>query len=478
MTESSLRKKTIIGSVWSFISQFGRQILSLIITIFLARLLSPEEFGLIALVSSILSFALIFTELGYGSALIHKKEVSELDLSSVFWVNIIIGTLLTILFLFLADPLVIFFDNNIKEIIICLSFNFIISSFSIVQRIILVKEMNFKLLARIEILGVLFSGLLAVLMAFFGFGIYSLIAQILSTSLINNILLWKYSSWQPKFIFNLNSIKSLNKFSINYFLNQTFGYWTKNFDNLLIGKYLGEYSLGIYSKSYNLLSFRINSISKIISRVLFPSLSKIQDDNEQIKNFYLKSITAICVVIFPLIIALFITADKIILILYGPKWIEMIPIFKILSILGFSLAIGSVHSNIYLAKGRTDLQLKLGLIFKPIILFSIYIGLNWGIEGVAYFVGITSLVSQFPQIHIAGRLIDLSLKDVLLSIYKIFIISVLTGIIIFGVDFFFKISNIYISLIFQFLFAISFYVAMLYMFEKKIILTMISIIKK
>jgi O-antigen/teichoic acid export membrane protein len=473
-----LKEKTINGFFWSFFSQFGRQILTLVITIFLARLLSPTEFGLIALVTALTGFASIFTELGYGSALIQKKDASDLDYSSVFWINIIIGVFLTLLFSIGSGLVVRFYDNpDLKTITILLSFNFLLNAITIVQRIQLVKDIQFKLLAKIELTAILMSGVLAIILAYNGFGVYSLVAQILTIAVVSNIILWYNSSWRPSFLIDKESIKSLNKFSINLMGNQIFGYWTKNLDNLLIGKYLGADALGIYSRSYSLLAYRVNSISKVLSRVMFPTLSNIQDDNLRIRNIYLKVVKMICFIVFPLIVGLYFTAENVIFLLFGEKWMAMVPVFKALSIFGFALAIGSVHGNIYLAKGKTGLQLKVGVFFKSLSIVAIIIGLKWGVLGVAYSLGVVSLLSQFPQIMITGNLIGLKLKEVIKALYKIFICAFLIGGIIWFIGALFFLSDV-LLLITQILVGILSYLGFVYLVEREFVVEVLGIIKR
>lgn len=474
-----LKEKTINGFFWSFFSQFGRQILTLVITIFLARLLSPTEFGLIALVTALTGFASIFTELGYGSALIQKKDASDLDYSSVFWINIIIGVFLTLLFSIGSGLVVRFYDNpDLKTITILLSFNFLLNAITIVQRIQLVKDIQFKLLAKIELTAILMSGVLAIILAYNGFGVYSLVAQILTIAVVSNIILWYNSSWRPSFLIDKESIKSLNKFSINLMGNQIFGYWTKNLDNLLIGKYLGADALGIYSRSYSLLAYRVNSISKVLSRVMFPTLSNIQDDNLRIRNIYLKVVKMICFIVFPLIVGLYFTAENVIFLLFGEKWMAMVPVFKALSIFGFALAIGSVHGNIYLAKGKTGLQLKVGVFFKSLSILAIIIGLNWGVLGVSYCLGIVALLSQFPQIMIAGKLIDLKISLVIKNLYKILIFSFLMGLVIWSLNILLcDLIHSVVLIILQIFTGISVYLSMSYFFEKPFIIELKSILK-
>lgn len=425
---NSLKTKAVKGWFWSFLSQFGRQLLTLIITIFLARLLTPTEFGLIALVTAITGFASIFSEMGYGSALIQKKDPTQEDYSSVFWVNIIIGLFLTLLFAIGSELIVKFYDKpELRLITILLSLNFILNAFTIVQRILLVKEMNFKVLAQIELTAIFISGFSAIILAMYGLGVYSLVIQILTIAFVSNIILWYHSKWRPAFLISKDSIRNLNKYSLNLLGNQIFQYWTKNLDNLLIGKFIGAGALGIYSRSYSLLAYRVNSISKILSNVLFPTLSSIQDDNERVKKIFLKVLKVICFVIFPLIVGLYVTAENIIFLLFGEKWMEMVPVFKALSVFGFALAIGSVHGNFYMAKGKTGLQLKVGIFFKSLSIVAIIIGLKWGVIGVAYCLGIVSLISQFPQIMIAGKLVGLNLSEVIKALYKILVFSFIMG---------------------------------------------------
>lgn len=420
----NFKHKTINGIAWSIASQAGQHTLTFFIGAILAHLLSPKEFGLVAMVTVLAGFAGIFAELGLSAALVQKRDIQHEHLSTVFWLNVIAGLLLTLIFMASA-PLVARFYRESKLILITvfISTNFLINSLYIVQKTLMTKSLDFRTLSIVEIATVAMSGMVAIIMGCCGFGVWSLVIQSIVGSISKVAFLWKLSKWRPRFEFHWWAIKNLIGFSSNFLGTRMLNYWARNLDNLLIGRFLGMDTLGVYGRAYSVMMFPLTNVSRVISRVMFPSFSLIQDDKQRVKELYMKITRTIALITFPLMFGLFVLVEPFVIVVYGRKWTEMIPILQILCLLGIPQSIGTLNGNLYLSQGRADLQLRLSLILKATTFLGIIVGLRWGVIGVTIGYTIASVVNSYPSISYAVRLIDMSFWEFMKNLSGIFAVA-------------------------------------------------------
>jgi PST family polysaccharide transporter len=418
----NLRDKTISGIAWNIVSNVGQQVLGFVIGAILAHLLSPKEFGLIAMITVITGFAGIFSELGFSAALVQKRNIGQEHLSTVFWLNIAAGLLLTLIFM-AGSPLIASFykEPQLVLITIFISVNFLINSLCIVQKTLMTRDLDFRTLSIVEIATVVVPGLAAIVMAYSGFGVWSLVIQSIVTSFSRVAFLWRLSKWRPRFEFHWWVIRNLIGFSSNFLGTRSLNYWARNLDNLLIGRFLGMDALGVYSRAYSVMMTPLTNVSRVISRVMFPSFSVIQEDKQKIREVYLKITRTIALVTFPLMFGLFVLVKPFVMVVFGPKWTEMIPLLQVLCLLGIPQSIGTLNGNLYLSQGRADLQFRISLILKANILLSIIVGLRWGVMGVAIGYTIASLINSYPSISYAVRLINMTFFDLLRNLSGIFV---------------------------------------------------------
>jgi PST family polysaccharide transporter len=365
------------------------------------------------------NFAELFSELGLGAALVQRKTIEERHLSSIFWLNIGAGLFLTILTIILSPYLSIFYKvPELEPLAMLISFNFLISSFGIVQRSLLTRRMDFYSVLIISITVNTLSGVLGISLACFGFGVWSLAWQFLSSSVITTVLLWLLSPWKPKLIFNKNAIRELLPFSKNLLGFSVFNYWIRNVDNLLIGKYLDANALGIYSRAYNIMLLPFNQITRTIGQVMFSSLSKIQDDKEAVKKIYLRSIRAIALISFPLMMGLFVTADHFILTILGPQWGDVVPVLMILCYVGMVQSITITTGWLFTSQGRTDLQFRWACLSGFLVILSFIPGIIMQdiVILAACYAFMESVVLLYPTMEIPGRLVDLHFSELLHNI--------------------------------------------------------------
>lgn len=468
--EREFRQKVADSLIWSLGSQVGWQGLNFIVSVILARLLSPREFGLMAMVITLTNFAGIFTELGFGAALIRRQDVQPEHLSSVFWLNVTSGLLLTLLFIVSAPLIADFYQEPSLVLLTSLiSINFFINSLGVVQNALMNKNLEFAMLSRITLAAVSGASAVAILMASLGFGVWSLVVQSVVRSVMVTALLWKLNNWRPSFVFNWKAIKDMLGFSTNLVGTQALNYWARNIDNILIGRFLGTVELGVYSRAYTIMLFPIINVSQVISNVLFPSFSLISEDKLRIKQLYLKITRLVALITFPMMLTVFVTAESFVLTVFGSHWAEVIPILQILSLLGITQSIMTLNGSLYLSQNRADLQFRIGSLLRINLILGIIIGLRWGILGVAVGYAIASLLNSYPGIVFVGRLIGLTYIELLRNLAAIFICAVVMAIAVWGMHFLLPAHwPHWAYLIVQVPFGITIYGLLLYFFGTKV----------
>lgn len=410
-----LKNKALKGIAWTSLSQVGQQMIRFIIGVVLARLLSPEEFGLMGMILVFVGFAGLLSDFGFTSAIIQKSEITTDHLSSIFWVNVLIGSFIASLLIVLAPLIANFYGYSILESITRLvALTFLINSFNMVQKAIVTKKLQFHILAFRNLLSIIVSGFVAILLAINGFGIWSLAWQSIVASLTGVILLWSVTDWRPKFQFSGNAIKELLPYSTNLVGSTFINYWMRNLDNLLLGKFLDSNALGLYARAYGLMLLPMKQISQVIGVVMFPVLSSIKEDVPRVKKVFLKTINAIALLSFPIFFGLLVVADDFILAVYGQKWVQVIPILKILCVIGAFQSIQYANAWIFTSQGRTDLLLRWSLFSGLFLVAAFIIGIAFGtISQFVYSYSVASLLLIYPSFSFAGRIIDLKFIEII-----------------------------------------------------------------
>ena len=440
----ALRDKVLNGVKWVAFANIFRQVLSLVSIAIIARLLSPDDFGTFAILMIFIGFLGIFSDMGTSAALIHIENPSNSLLSSVFYLNLFIGFMLSaILILFSTQIADFFHDTKIRDMLRIISFNFIIVSFGVVQKALLRKKMDFKHLSLVQSFAMFIGITVGITSAMYGLGVYSLIAQTLASSILGTGMIWFYTSWRPTWHFSFNEIKKIWHYTANLSVFEVIDYFANNADNFLIGKYLSASALGVYSLAYKIMLYPLQNISRTLISVLFPAFSTIQNDNERFKKIYLRVIFFISLVSFPLMTGLMATANVLVNVLFGDKWKGLAILLIILAPSGMMRSVFTTVGSIYMAKGHTDIQLKLGTANAILTVIGFIVGLNWGVNGVAFSYLVVNLIMLYPIFKISWKQIEMNVKEGLAEIAPIFLISALMGLGVFFADttLFFSIEN-------------------------------------
>ncbi len=431
----SLKQKVLSGTKWIAVTNIFKQILQIVSLMVFARLLSPDDFGMFAVLMIFVGFMDMFTDMGTSAALIHVEEPSDKLLSSVFYLNIFVGLLLCLVLIFLSSPISIFFENQkLEELLQIISISFIIASFGIVQKALFEKQLDFKRVTLIESFSVFVGIGAGIGSAIYGLGVYSLIVQTLLSSIVRVILMWFVSAWRPLVYFSLNEIKDIWGYTSNLFSFNLINYFARNADNFLIGKFLGSSALGAYSLAYRIMLYPLQNITRILIRILFPAFSKIKDDNEKFKKAYLRVIFFIALVSFPLMAGLIATSTIFVDVFLGDKWQDIALLIMILAPIGMIQSIVSTVGSIYMAKGNTKRLFQVGSVSTVVTVAFFIAGIPFGVEGVAMSYLVSNLVILYPVLKISWDQIDLSVKRGIAEILPVLIISIIMciGVILVG----------------------------------------------
>ncbi len=404
--QNSLKQKAINGVKWTSLSSIVIAILQILQISILARYLSAEDFGLMAIVMVVIGFSRIFSDMGISNAIIHHQHTTHEQLSSLYWLNIASGI---ILFLIIAgvSPFIANFYNQseLTRLLVLLASTFIILAIGNQYRILFQKELQFNFMAKIEISAAVVAFIVAATFAIQGFGVYALAYATLANAIISSGLFFFFGvkKHKPTFIYRHNDIKEYIGFGMFQMGDSTLNYFNSQFDVILIGKLLGVEALGIYSIVKQLVMRPAQIINPIINRVTFPLMAKVQNDTTALKNIYLKTINYLSSINFPIYIAIAILAEPIVIIMFGEKFISGVTVLQILSIYAMIRSIGNPIGSLVMAKGRMKLAFYWNLILFAFIPITIYSGSDFGINGVAYALLFLQVLLMIPAWYFMVR---------------------------------------------------------------------------
>ena len=427
-----LSGKVISGAKWSTLSKLVAQGLQFIVGLVLARLLLPEDFGLVASVYVITQFSQLLFELGLGASLIQLKKPSERDMATVFWVNVLSGLVFAAALSALA-PLVASFYGEPALValtpLVALAFTL---SIGVVHNAILARQLRFKVSAFIEVGAAIMGHATTVVTALLGFGPYSLAFGGLVTAAMASILSICAVRWRPKHFISRDSVRRLWRFSGGMLGFNVVNYWGRNADSLLVGRFLGVASLGLYNRAYNLMLLPINQVTQSLGRVMFPALAAIQNDPSRVRSAYLRTVRVTNVATVPVLVGLLAVSDGAVPLLWGPNWGDTIPLLQILCIAGLPQCVSSSVGWIYQSQGRTQRMFVMGVVGTVVGVALIVIGLQWGAIGVAFGVLARYWIMMPVGVHVAGALIGLKARTVLWQAAPTMLVGGVMGVVTWG----------------------------------------------
>jgi O-antigen/teichoic acid export membrane protein len=423
----SLKAQGFAAFFWDFFGKIARYGTTFIITVFLARILEPSDFGLIAMIMVIVMIALVFTDVGLGSALIQRRRLLPVHYSSVFYFNVFVGVILALITFFSASWISDFYNNeqliSVTQVIALL---FVINAFSSVQTSKLRKELNYAALAKAEVAAAVLSGVTGIGLALYGAGVWSLVAQALSRGVFYNIFVWSASKWIPSLLFSLKALMQLWGFGFRIFLSSLLEIVYSKLDVLIIGKLFTPAILGFFDQAKRLDLMITELSSGSILAVIFPVLSKVQNDLSRFQNIVIKTLSIISFLIFFLLGVMYLISEELIVLLFTEKWLPSVIYFKILILSGFAYPISVLLVNVLTSRGNSKTFFRLEIYKKILQSINLYIGFLWGVEGYLYGLVIVAILSVSLNILFASREIKLSffvfLKPIIVQMAISFIV--------------------------------------------------------
>ena len=424
----SLKQKTATGLKWSTIESFSSQGISFVISIIIARILSPSDYGIIGMILIFTEVSGVFINGGFSTALIRKQNRTDIDLSTVFYYNIVVSIFFYIVLYMLAPFVAKFYNTPVLSLIIrVVSLNMVIGAFGAIQSTILNIAIDFKTQTKISIITLVITGTIGISMAYSGYGVWALVFQGLASTLMSTGLLWFFIGWKPKLVFSNNSFKELFGFGSKLMLSGLLDTIYKNIYQVIIGKKFTSAELGFFTRAKGLAQLPSSNITSVIQRVTFPVLSEMQNDTNKLGNNYRKLLRMSAFVIFPLMMLLCGLAEPLIKILLTDKWLPAVPMLQVLCFSYMFYPVHAINLNLLQVKGRSDLFLRLEIIKKILITIVLFATAPFGVLVMCYGIIFTSVLALIINTYYTGKLIQIGFFKQIKDILPVLVISFITG---------------------------------------------------
>ena len=424
MTKKTLKKQAVSGIIWSSIERFSVQGLQFIIMIIMARILSPRDYGLVGMLTIFIAISQSLIDSGFSQALIRKQNRTNIDNSTVFFFNILIGIILYVIFFLIAPYVSLFYHTTELTLLMrVISIGVIFNSLAIVQRALFTIDLNFKIQAKASLTATIISGIIGITMAYKGYGVWSIVIQQLVNLGCNTVLLWILAQWRPILVFSQKSFNELFSFGSKLLASGLLDTIYRNIYLIVIGKFFSASTLGYYTRSQQFSDFPSANLTGIMQRVTYPVLCKIQNNNEQLANVYRKFIRVSAFVIFPLMLGLSAVSKPFIIIILKEQWIFSATLLQILCFSGMWYPIHAINLSLLQVKGRSDLILKIEIIKKINGIIILCITIPLGLISMCYGQIISCIISFFINTYYTGKLLKLGFIKQIKDLSHIIVLS-------------------------------------------------------
>ncbi len=444
----SLREKAISGISWSFINSVVVYGIQFVVGIILARILLPKEFGLIGMIMIFIAISRSFVDSGFTQAIIRKNDAKQVDYCTIFYFNVVVSLIFYSILFCLSISISRFFNEpKLVPILKYLGLILIFDSLAIIQRARLTKKINFKLQTKVSVISSISSGIIGIVMAYNGFGVWSLVIKMLTRHAIATTLLWIWNRWKPTLEFSIKSFKEMFSFGSKLLLSGLINTTYRNIYKLIIGKFFSAADLGFYSRAEQFRNLPSQNLTTVIQQVSYPVLSSIQNDIPKLKDAYRRLIKSTMFITFTLMLVLAAISRPLVLTLIGEKWLPSVIYLQLLCIAGMLYPLHAINLNMLKVQGRSDLFLKLEIIKKILAIPAIVIGIYLGIIAMIIAMTLNSFVAYFINSYYSGKNIGYSSFDQIKDILPSFIFALFIGGILFISGHYLQASNISILLI-------------------------------
>lgn len=475
----SVKHQAVKGVMWSAIERFSVQGIHFVLTIIIARLILPSEYGLIAMLSIFLAIAQTFVDSGFSNALIQKKDRTEVDFSTIFYFNIFIA-FVAYGVLFVSAPSIASFykEPALTTVTRWVGLSLILNGLSVVQRAKLTVRVDFRTQAKASLVAVIISGLIGVLLAYQGYGVWALVFQTLSSSFLNTLLLWTFAKWLPLWCFSWVSFKSLFSFGSKLLLSGLLHTIYINLYSLVIGRRYSAMDVGFYNRSYQLAGFPSINIVGIITRAIYPLQCEMQDDDERLNASFIQYLRMSCYIIFPLMTVLGVLAEPLVRLLLTDKWL---PSAELLSILCFAYMwypVMVINNQILNVKGRSDYFLRAEIIKKVVAIGILCATLPFGVRVLCWGIVLYNFLDMGIIIYYSRKVISTGYREQVRNIIPLFLLSWGMGISIYLCQLFFDGGSSLLQLVLGCVVAFAIYIILSFIFRIREFQQMLLLIKK
>lgn len=473
----SLKRKTVKGVVWSAVERFSVQGVQFLVTLVIARILDPKDFGLVGMLTIFLAVAQSLIDSGFSQALIRKQDRSEEDNCTVFYFNIVVSALLYLLLYALAPFVAKFYNEpQLTDLMRVICIIIIINSFAVVQRALYTATINFKTQAKATFTSALVSGIIGIGLAMKGFGVWTLAWQQIIRAALNTILLWWYSSWRPRLIYSWLSFRDLFKFGSNLLLSGLLDTIYSNIYQITIGKIFSATSLGYFTQAKQIAALPSSNIQGIIGSVTYPVLSSLQNEDERLAINYRKLLRVSAFIVFPLMCGLAAVSYPLINILLGEKWNFTATLLIPISFAMMWYPIHAINLNLLKVKGRSDLFLRLEIIKKILGVSMLAATFSFGLIVMCCGIVVNSFIALFINTYYTGKLINVGFVKQMKDLSGVLLLSLSMAAIVYTITCF--ITNIYAQLIVGIIVGATYFTTICVVFKLKEVEFLKSLVNK
>ena len=424
----SLKNKTVKGVGWSFVDNISSSGITFLVGLVLARLLTPSEYGIMAIITIFIAVSNSIVDSGFSNALIRKTDARRVDYNTVFFFNLVVSAALYVILYFASPAISSFFKEPLLlEVMRVIGWVLVINALAIIPRTLFVKEVNFKTQTKVSLIASLSSGVVGIGMALAGMGVWSLVGQQLSRQLLNTLFLWIYCKWRPVCEFSVQSFRELFSFGSKLLLSGLLDTVFKEIYSLVIGRCYTSAQLGQYTRASQFNQIFSSNLTTVIQRVSYPVLSSIQDEPARLKEAYRRIIKSTMLISFACMLGLAAVAKPLIVLLIGEKWLLAVGFLQIICFSGMLYPLHAINLNILQVKGRSDLFLRLEIIKKIIGVVPLLLGVFFSIEYMLLGSVCTSLNAYFLNSYYSADLINYSTRDQIKDILPTFLVSFVTA---------------------------------------------------
>jgi teichuronic acid exporter len=471
---ATLRSRAIHGVFWSFLERVGQQGIHFVIVIILARLLVPEQFGLVGMLSVFIEIAKVFINSGFDAALIQRKKATHVDEYSMFYFNILVGFLAAGLLCVISPWVADFYGQPILAPLMCvLSVTLIIHSFAGVQTALLSKRIDFKTQLKVGIASTTLSGAVGIAMAVKGFGVWSLVGQYVASSFFRTALLWYLNTWRPKLVFSFKSLREMFRFGSHLLASSVLNTTFDNIYLVIIGKLFSATHLGLYSGVQKMGNLVARNVTGTVTQVAFPVFSMIQDDPGRLKRSMRKAMATLALFNFPIMVGMAVTARPLIRVLLTDKWVPAVGWLQLLCVAGLLYPFHALHLNMLKAIGHSDLYFRLEVLKKILIVITIAVTYRWGVTGMIWGQIVMSVLGYYINSYYTRRFIHYTLREQLIDLAPYAALSILMALSLYLVRFA-ALESDALLLLTEVLLGVSLYVALNHMLRLSAFVEMVN----